>query len=116
MRWIAVALIFSTALAGCSDSGANVSGIDKDDDAADQEIGNNTLPPLPNKRPLPSLDVSSLTGSVPLTVNFTLEGADPDNDTLYWSLDMETDGQPEFNGTELPAVVNYTFTVNGTFN
>lgn len=120
MRWAASLLLVSIALAGCSGGGEPASTASTDDGKDDGPLddgGNGTKqPPALNRRPLPTFDADALNGSAPLLVNFSLDGADPDDDALNWTLDVDGDGTPDFNGSALPATVNHTYTEPGTFN
>jgi hypothetical protein len=117
MRWVPVVLL-SVLVAGCSDTPADVSNALDDDETLGADVGDDVSRPsvLANVPPIPTLDASMLNASIGATIEFTLEGADPDGDVLVWTLDMEGDATAEYNGTVLPASVNHTFAAAGTFN
>jgi hypothetical protein len=103
-------------LAGCAGSSAD----DPEDAGGDGPLGSdasgNSTTPRINLRPLPTLDASVVQGAPPLTVDFALGGADPDDDPLNWTLDLQGDAAPDHNGTALPANVTHVFETAGSFN
>jgi PKD repeat protein len=105
---VLVAALLVVSLAGCTSGGG---GAEAD---ADLLSLSGTSSGLLNRAPTGSLNVSALNGSVPLTVNFTLNGTDLDGDALNWTLSFG-DGNST-NGTELPAQVAHNFTAPGSFN
>ncbi len=75
-----------------------------------------TSAPSPNRAPTASLSASTEGGALPLLVNFTLDGSDPDGDDLTWSFDADGDGAAEETGEALPADVSFNYTAAGIYN
>ncbi|HLF16769.1 MAG TPA: PKD domain-containing protein [Candidatus Thermoplasmatota archaeon] len=69
-----------------------------------------------NRAPEASLVASVALGMAPLTVNFTLDGSDPDGDALTWTLDLDGDGAADAEGDTLPAEHEAVFAEPGLFN
>src|SRR5687768_6220085 len=94
VRGLAAILILAVAAAGCT-SGTESPGAGGDvggDPPGGNETGNLTPPPPRiNHRPLPTMDADPTVGEVPLVVQFRLAGADPDDDPLNWTLDVDSD-------------------------
>jgi PKD repeat protein len=104
---LSLAALLVLSLSGCTSGG----GAEADSDQL--SIPGTTSGAL-NRAPTGSLNVSAVNGSVPLTVNFTLNGTDLDGDALNWTLSFG-DGN-ETNGTALPAQVAHNYTAPGSFN
>jgi PKD repeat protein len=68
-----------------------------------------------NKAPTATLTASTVTGTAPVLVEFTLDGADPDGDKLTWTLSFG-DNSGDSTGDELPATREHNFTAAGTYN
>ncbi len=114
--FLASILFLSTMLAGCA--GDTILPLEGQEAPASEE-GPETEPTQPttksnatvetpqNVAPVASLMASAFNGTAPLLVNFTLNGTDADGDNLTWIFSVN--GTEVFNGTELPAEVNYTF-------
>lgn len=69
---------------------------------------------IANTPPSAALNASSLNGSVPFEVVFSLNGTDVDGDELSWVISFGDNGTAA-NGTGLPATVNHTFETEGNF-
>lgn len=72
-----------------------------------------------NNAPKASIAASVAAGPVPLTVNFTLDGADADKDPLTWALDADADGKADLQQAapaELPTRVTFEYTAAGLYN
>jgi hypothetical protein len=69
-----------------------------------------------NQAPVGSISASIAQGTVPVWVNFTLTGSDPDGDKLTWNLDLDGDDKVDKSGEALPATVSHNYTAAGTFN
>ncbi len=63
--------------------------------------------------PVAELHASVLEGTAPLTVVFGLNGTDADGDALSWSLDIDSDGLAEYEGSALPSSAEHTFDAGG---
>lgn len=68
-----------------------------------------------NQAPTGTLQASVQQGNVPVDVNFTFDGSDPDGDPLSWTLDVDGDGMAESEGTVLPASFAHSYTETGTY-
>jgi PKD repeat protein len=101
---VSVAVLLAVSISGCTSGGGA-------EPEADLLALSDTLL---NHAPTGSLNVSAINGTVPLTVNFTLNGTDLDGDAINWTLSFG-DGNAT-NGTELPAQVAHDFTAPGSFN
>src|SRR5688572_26883310 len=117
---LAMLLLLAVSLAGCSKGGSGDEGPKGDDDGGDGPVdpgdggdGNET----PNSPPTASITASITDGTAPLSVNFTLDASDQDNDTLSWTLDADGDGTPDQEGTNatFPIVANFTYADAGNF-
>jgi PKD repeat protein len=101
-----VLLLIALAFAGCA------GGADPEPSETTGSSSSTTPSgPPPNQAPTGTIQVSAANGSVPLTVNFTLDGHDADKDNLTWTLSFG-DGDAT-NGTELPATVSHNYTAPG---
>ena len=128
MRLLAVLLMCSLALAGCSDdSPSEASKLNPDpaptpgsatstgttssggSGSSGSSGGSGSSTQAANTPPHATLEASPVSGVSPLTVSFTIDGSDPDGDSLTWSLDLDGDGTPESEGAELPASYEHTF-------
>ena len=69
-----------------------------------------------NEAPTGSISASVQTGAVPIAVNFTLDGSDPDGDAIQWNLDLDGDGNTDKSGDSLPASEAYNYTEEGVYN
>lgn len=118
MGKLAFAFVLVILLAGCSGKGTT----------QDSDTGNGTVatsgvisshgggPAGSNNPPTGSAAASVSSGMAPLTVVFTLDGKDKDNDPLSWTLDANGDHTSDKNGKTLPATVNFTYMSPGVFN
>lgn len=109
----AVWLLAACLLAGCGNPA--VPGLDGSatgsSSHAPQTSG--TASPLPaNGPPVATLAASVPGGALPLRVNFTLAGSDPDQDPLNWTLAFG-DGSANLTGRDLPATVLHDYTAAG---
>ncbi|HEC76399.1 MAG TPA: hypothetical protein ENI33_03965 [Thermoplasmatales archaeon] len=71
-----------------------------------------------NTPPISSLSVSpSLSGCAPFNITFYINAHDSDGYIVSWNLDVNSDGIAEFtgNGSELPKMINYTYTNIGNY-
>lgn len=71
-----------------------------------------------NTPPMASLSISpSSYGYAPFNVTFYMNAQDSDGYIVSWSLDINNDGIADFtgNGSELPKMINYTYTVAGNY-
>jgi PKD repeat protein len=115
--WLAVALVLALLLPGCAqkeDTSASSTSKAATSHAA-APATNGTAPPALNRTnhpPVATLAASTPGGGVPLAVNFTLGGSDPDGDALNWTLSFG-DGSANRTGSALPAAVAHTFTAAG---
>jgi hypothetical protein len=66
-----------------------------------------------NHAPLATFSASTLNGTIPVTINFTMEGSDPDGDGLNWTLDFGDGNSTE--GAELPKTVAHVYNATGNF-
>lgn len=73
-------------------------------------------PPVGDRPPQGSIAASVVKGGVPLAVDFTLDGNDPDGRAVTWTLDVDGDGSADRQGDKLPTVANHTYTTAGVFN
>lgn len=55
-----------------------------------------------NQSPTCSLSAHPTNGTIPLTVTFTMNASDPDGTITIWTLDVNTDGTTEYNGSGIP--------------
>lgn len=106
------------ALSGCTGDGTEPDSVDTGTDGTDQTNtdSNETLgeaPPAGNVLPVPTLEASNVTGTLPITVQFTMDGADPDGMFFQWTLDADGDGTTDIEGEELPATFEFTFDAAG---
>lgn len=69
-----------------------------------------------NQAPVGAITATISQGTVPVQVNFTLTGSDPDGDKLTWNLDLDGDDKADKSGEELPATISHNYTAAGTFN
>jgi hypothetical protein len=129
---LAIVVLMVIALAsGCVGESSDLSASDSESPTATStSSGNRTTSPsatannttsspnmtMPNSPPTANLttNLTNMTGQAPVNVTFMLNGTDPDNDTLNWTLDFG-DGNTT-NGTEIPTNVTYEYTQNGTYN
>lgn len=100
-------LLVALAFAGCSGGG-------DDGGPSASSSSSATSTGVPNRAPTGSINASAVNGSIPLLVNFTLDGEDADGDSLNWTLSFGDGNQT--NGTQLPATVAHNFTASGAFN
>ncbi len=110
------ALILVLLLAGCSGKGSDSSGTDSGTAASSGVVSSHGTGGSGNNPPTGSVHASVASGMSPLTVVFTMEGADKDKDALSWTLDVNGDKKPEANGKTLPATANFTYNVPGVYN
>ena len=71
-----------------------------------------------NTPPVSSLSVSPFSsGYAPFNVTFYIDAHDSDGYIVSWSLDINNDGIADFtgNGSELPKMINYTYTAVGNY-
>ena len=68
-----------------------------------------------NRAPSSTVTAAPTAGSVPLTVNFTLGGADADGDALSWTLSFG-DGSANATGTALPGNATHSYAAAGLYN
>ena len=86
---------------------------------ASSSTGTTTQPPVPppgepdNSAPAGSL-AAVPAHNMTRTVNFTLDGSDPDGDNIVWDL-FYGDGQSA-NGASFPANLTHQYPANGTYN
>lgn len=73
--------------------------------------------PVANSVPEALLGSDILTAQAPAAITFSFEGADADNDTLQWGLDVDSDGVFELEGneTQLPGSYTHTFETDGEY-
>lgn len=127
---ILIALIF--ALAGClgiaddepepagDGDGSNGSQDAGDGDGTNGDNGNNaggdddTGNDTPNEAPTASLSANRTQGTANLSVTFDLDGSDPEEGHLTWTLDLGDGNTTE--GDELPDMYEHTFTTPGNFS
>ncbi len=93
------------------DDGDGKDGDGKNDDGTDGGGGGNGTT---NEAPTASMAANVTAGPAPLHVEFSLDGSDPDEDELTWTLDLG-DGSDAVTGSELPAVVEHTFETTGNY-
>ena len=75
----------------------------------------NPVPPQ-NLSPICSISGSPLDGLVPLNVTFTMTASDPDGYVTNWTLDIDNDGVPDYNGSgNLPSTGYHTYTKIGAY-
>ncbi|GEM_PF-1168947 len=55
-----------------------------------------------NQSPTCTLSANPTSGIIPLTVTFTMTASDPDGTIATWTLDINTDGTIEYNGSGTP--------------
>lgn len=126
---LAATLLSTLVLAGCSDNGGDGDGPSSSSSSSaaptssssssstsrsssSSSTSTTTAPPA-NRAPTGSISASAASGAIPLTVNFTLSGSDPDGDTLAWTL-LFGDGASD-DGAALPATVSHDYTAAGNF-
>lgn len=68
-----------------------------------------------NTPPTANLTTDVPNGTAPLNVTFTVEGADEDGDELTWTLDIDSDGTAEYNGSVVPDALVHEFTEPGNY-
>ncbi len=118
---LVVLILLGVMVAGCAEPEASEpaeSAAPEPEPEAEAPQADNATQ-LPNIAPsamlgVEGLDNGTLNVTVPMLVNFTLDGADADGDALDWSLDVN--GTEVANGTELPAMANHTFDMAGLYN
>lgn len=123
---LAAALLSTLVLAGCSDDpedGATVTSTTSSSESTTTSASSSTSTsssststssaPQENRAPTGSISASVAGGSLPLEVNFTLAGSDPDGDALTWDLAFG-DGQST-SGTTLPGEAMHSYTTAGNF-
>jgi hypothetical protein len=124
---LAVALLSTAVLAGCSDDGGDepsettsstsrstTSAASSTTSRSSTTSSSSTGTTGPSNTP-PSGSISAVagSGSLPVRVNFTLTGSDPDGDVIVWDLAFG-DGATD-DGTTLPATVSHNYTTAGNF-
>ncbi len=74
-------------------------------------------PPIPtNIQPTCSLTADPVTGTVSLSVTFSMSASDTDGSISSWSLDVDDDGTPEYSGSGTPPTTQtHSYTTIGTF-
>lgn len=82
---------------------------DGDGNETDNDNGNQ-----PVAAPEASLSADVDEGAAPLNVTFTLDGSDPEDFPLNWTLDMG-DENTTYTGDELPADVDHSFQEGGNY-
>lgn len=110
---LACLLLSSLALAGCSDSKDDGGDASTSSSASRSSSAPSTVTARPNLPPTGSIAVSTPGGALPLAVNVTLTGSDPESGPLSWTLAFG-DGNST-NGTSLPASVAHNYTAAGNF-
>lgn len=127
MRILLVLLLaLALAMAGCSskspdkgDSSSSSSSTSSSSSGTSSSSGSSSSSGTPtggpsNRAPSGALAASSLNGTLPLQVNFTLSGSDPDDDALSWTLAFG-DGNVT-NGTALPATASHSYGAAGNYS
>ncbi|MEA3190719.1 MAG: hypothetical protein QOD77_1301 [Thermoplasmata archaeon] len=128
MKLLVAALVAALLLAGCSSdsgdgtssstSGTGTSGggttgkttttTTKGTGTTGTGTGPGGVDPAPTITFLPSV----VSGQAPLLVNFTIDGKDPEGESISWSVDLG-DGSPPMSGTTLPSKFSHNYTVVG---
>jgi PKD repeat protein len=122
--WLAFGFVVLLLVPGCADKpaatgsssstaqpAAGASGTHATATATGATVASGT-PRGPNQPPVATLAASVPGGTVPLRVNFTLAGSDPDQDPLNWTLSFG-DGSANQTGSVLPAAVAHNYTAPG---
>lgn len=113
---LAACLLVAAALAGCSDGDKKSSSSTSTSGTATSS--SSTTSARPNQPPsavVSAGDVTATDGAAPFVVKFTLDGDDPDGDSLSWALSFG-DAGAEAKGTTLPTTVNHNYTAAGNFS
>ena len=72
-----------------------------------------TTPPAENTPPTATLSATTEEGT--FNVSFSVDGADEDGDELTWTLDVDGDGEADYEGEDLPDEVVHTYAAAGNF-
>ena len=118
MRAWPLALFIGLSLAGCfSGDGDETTSSPTGSASPTTSPTSTTAPPIPNSPPTAQISASVEAGTLPLAVNFTLDGADLDADGLDWTFDADGDGTADAEGDEsgLPADVTFTYEAAGLY-
>lgn len=111
---LAVVLLSALALAGCSGDGGDDGKATSTSTSGSRSSSSATPTVAPNHPPSGSLSASVQAGGVPLQVNFTVAGTDPDGDAVNWTLAFG-DGNST-TGADLPGNATHTYTAAGAYN
>lgn len=69
-----------------------------------------------NKAPTCNLNANPTSGSIPLTVTFTMTASDPDGTIASWSLDINNDGSIEYSGSgQPPYTKSHIYQTSGSY-
>ncbi len=69
-----------------------------------------------NQSPICTLSANPTTGFIPFTVTFTMTASDPDGTIATWTLDVNTDGTIEYNGSGTPpSTQQHVYHTPGTY-
>ncbi|HLE47365.1 MAG TPA: PKD domain-containing protein, partial [Candidatus Thermoplasmatota archaeon] len=115
-----VVILAATALSGClgTDTAPASEPSGSDEPTPVPTVDNSSAPEAPNQAPVANLTASTVNGTSPLNVTFTINATDPDQDNLTWTLDADGDAVADANGTGVPSppTVNFTYGAPGDFN
>lgn len=124
---LAVALLSTAVLAGCSDdsngdepssstsstSRSTTSATASSSSRSSTTSSSSTSTAPANSPPSGSISAVAGSGALPVRVNFTLSGSDPDGDVIVW--DLAFGDSAAANGTVLPATVAHNYTAAGNY-
>ena len=69
-----------------------------------------------NQQPTCTISASPTSGAVPLTVTFTITASDPDGIIIFWIMDIDNDGIPDYTSMgHLPSTKQHTYTNWGNY-
>ncbi len=118
--WIWV-LSLVLVLAGCIDTGGEEQATPAPSSSSASAAPSSTSPAatnstenVTNEAPVGSIEADNVTGALPLNVTFTLNATDPEGEGLTWTFALG-DASDNLTGTELPAIINHTYTAVGNF-